>query len=411
MEIRIKIVDKIYSEEGKVQKSKPKSVLSDKSRSTKHSMQSSTSRSSARSHRIAEHKMRKLQLLKEISMAEAEENVIKNILDEDNGLKSADSQTDQNPVIGTIGEDNCKDNKSSDKLIYQESEKQSIKMNPYSPPFVPKLEPSQTEPLTSAELKPNIKAAQNQKPNSLNESMIKELIKLQDRQTELSTAIAHQQRINSLPVREPPMFSGDVMDYPIFIQAFETIIESEVEASRDRLFFLNKYTTGRANDVIKGFVAMNTGNGYKQAKKLLAQKFGDPYHVAESFKSRLRGWARICEGESSGIQEFSDFLIRCREAMKSMRYMSELNSTETLVQVSAKLPSYSSVEWCHYACDLRERTKDVVLFNDLADFVKLEAELATDPVFSPNALKRERNKESNSLLMSSRPEANQSKPK
>ena len=136
------------------------------------------------------------------------------------------------------------------------------------------------------------------------------------------------------------------MDYPAFIQAFETIIESKVEASRDRLFFLSKYTTGNANDVIKGFVAMNTGDSYEQAKKLLAQRFGDPYHVAESFKSRLHAWPRVRDGDSAGIQELSDFLIRCREAMKSMKYMGELNSTETLIQISAKLPSYCGVKWC-----------------------------------------------------------------
>lgn len=80
--------------------------------------------------------------------------------------------------------------------------------------------------------------------------------------------------------------------------------------------------------------------------------------------------------------------------MKSMKYMDELNSTETLIQVSAKLPSYSGVKWCRHACERRERTK-VVSFSDLVDFVKEEDELATDPVFSPNALMRERNKESN----------------
>jgi len=182
--------------------------------------------------------------------------------------------------------------------------------------------------------------------------------------------------------------------------------------------------------VIKGFVAMNTGDGYEQAKKLLAQRFGDPYHVAESFKSRLRAWPRVRDGDSAGIQELSDFLIRCREAMKSMQYMGELNSTETLIQISAKLPSYCGVKWCRYARDRREKTKDVVSFSDLVEFVKLEAELATDPVFSPNALKRERNKEScdtsttprdnrgrntrrfpsaNSLVTSTRPEANKNK--
>ena len=248
MDTRIKLVDTIYSEERKVEKSKPKSALSDESRTTKRSKQSNTSRASARSRRIEaaagkaklevekqfleqEHEMRKLQLLKEISVAEAEENAMKRILNEDNDDHKTDSHTNRKPPIDTVKEDDCKDNLSGDKFTYQEKGKQPIMMNPYSLPFLTKLDPSQVEPSTSAELQPNIKIRQSEETNSLNESTIKELIKLQERQTELSAAIANQQRINSLPVQEPPVFSGNVMEYPTFIQAFETIIESKVEAS------------------------------------------------------------------------------------------------------------------------------------------------------------------------------------
>ena len=239
MEMRTKLVDKIYSEEKKIEKPKPKSVLSGETRS-RSSKISNTSGLSARSRRIEaaarkakleverqfldqEREIRKLQLLKEISVAEAEENAMKRILNEDNDLETdghADKETqighvkvidskdktsgdndelkltdDQNQKspINTVEEDNHKDNKNDVKFTYQENGKQ-IKMSPYSPPFIPKLDPSQMEPSYSAEVKPNIKVenGQNQESSSLNESAIKELIKLQEKQTELSAAIAKQ---------------------------------------------------------------------------------------------------------------------------------------------------------------------------------------------------------------------------
>ena len=52
MEVRTKLIDKIYSEERKIEKSKPKSVLSNLSQTTKRSKQSNTSGASARSRRI-----------------------------------------------------------------------------------------------------------------------------------------------------------------------------------------------------------------------------------------------------------------------------------------------------------------------------------------------------------------------
>lgn len=53
-------------------------------------------------------------------------------------------------------------------------------------------------------------------------------------------------------------------------------------------------------------------------------------HVAEAYKSSLRSWPKINNGDCSGIQEFSDFLVRCEEAMKTMQSMGDLDSTETL---------------------------------------------------------------------------------
>lgn len=68
----------------------------------------------------------------------------------------------------------------------------------------------------------------------------------------------------------------------------------------------------------------------KRAQKLLDERFGNPVHVAEAYKSSLRSWPKINDGDCSGIQEFSDFLVRCEEAMKTMQSMGDLDSTETL---------------------------------------------------------------------------------
>ena len=60
------------------------------------------------------------------------------------------------------------------------------------------------------------------------------------------------------------------------MRAFETIIESRVSVDKERLYFLNKYTSGKANDVIKDFVTLKSNDSYKKAKRLLTQRFGDP---------------------------------------------------------------------------------------------------------------------------------------
>ena len=112
----------------------------------------------------------------------------------------------------------------------------------------------------------------------------------------------------------------------------------------------------------------------------------------ENYNSRLRCWTQIAEGDSAGIQDFADFLVCSEGAMQSMQYMEELNSPWILQEISSKLPLRSGSRWCREAHDVLRKTNRTVSFHDLVVFVKEEADLAKDPVFSPEALKRERNK-------------------
>ena len=57
--------------------------------------------------------------------------------------------------------------------------------------------------------------------------------------------------------------------------------------------------------------------------------------MAQAYKSRLRNWPQIKDGDSAALQEFSDFLFRCQEAVKITGSISELDSNENLVHFSA----------------------------------------------------------------------------
>lgn len=82
---------------------------------------------------------------------------------------------------------------------------------------------------------------------------------------------------SALPSQEPPSFSGNYFDYPTFVPAFDAMIDKKVDSEKDRLYFLSKYTTDKAPDVVKGFLTWNSDNAYEEARKLLAQRFGNPF--------------------------------------------------------------------------------------------------------------------------------------
>ena len=320
-----------------------------------------------------ENELKRVQLEKKYALAKAEESAFKEILDEEYELNTRTKQE--------IKPEDKEISPRQPRAATTRIEKQE--MNPDSPPFVPSAIPDEfgEQPANSM---------QNFEQSSSISFALNQLVSLQAQQTQLSSAIVNQQRSFHLPVKEPPTFSGDSFQYPAFVTAFDSIITANVPADKDKLFFLEKYTTGKANEVVKGFLATNSETAYGEARKLLDQRFGNPVVVAEDYKKKLRSWRQISDGDSKGLEEFSDFLVRCEEAMKTMKSMSELDSTQILQSISAKLPSYSGVKWCRSAHETHVKEKRLVRFTDFVKFVKQEAEVANDPIFSPDVLKRER---------------------
>ena len=70
--------------------------------------------------------------------------------------------------------------------------------------------------------------------------------------------------------------------------------------------------------------------------------------------THLRKWPQFSDGHSSDLVALSNFLIQCEEAMKSVNFLSDLDSTEFLKLVSSKLPSYSGVTWCSHAFEVKK---------------------------------------------------------
>ena len=260
-----------------------------------------------------ETELKRLQLKKQYALAKAEENAFKEVLDEQLEL---DSQVKEN-----VKTDNVDARHETNPQVTTGSVKQEMKTD--STPFIPISVSRDNNSSQKGKL-----ATPNLDQTSSINLALNQLVDLQVRQTELNSQLINQQRSFHLPVKEPPIFSGNPFKYPAFITAFDAIITANVSADKDRLFFLEKFTSG------KGFLAAGSDTAYKEARKLLDQRYGNPVIVAESFKSSLRNWRQINDGDSKELQDFSDFLIRCQEARKAMKSMTELDSSQVLLSLS-----------------------------------------------------------------------------
>ena len=57
-----------------------------------------------------------------------------------------------------------------------------------------------------------------------------------------------------LSSQEPPVFNGGYFDYRTFIAALDAMIDKKVDSEKDKLYFLSRYTTNKAQEVVKGFL-------------------------------------------------------------------------------------------------------------------------------------------------------------
>ena len=178
------------------------------------------------------------------------------------------------------------------------------------------------------------------------------------------------------------MFYGDTMEFPAFMTAFESWIESKVEDSCERLYFLGQDTSGKAKEVINGCLQRKSEGSYEEAKGLLKRQSGDPFKIADAHITKLSSWQPIRANDGSALQNFSIALDQAKSAMKGMSHMDDLNTAHVPRQLWEKLPRHLRSKWTERNNKTNSTKGRIADFEEFSQFVREQAELATDPVFS-----------------------------
>ena len=181
-------------------------------------------------------------------------------------------------------------------------------------------------------------------PLAVQDNTFQDIVEIQRKQTELCQIMVSQQARSLLPSSEPPVLYGDAMEFPAFMTAFASLIESKVEDSCERLYFLGQYTSGKAKEVINGCLQRKPEGSYKEAKGLKRQ-FGDPFKIANGHINKLSSWQPIRANDCSALQNFSIALDQAKSAMKGMSHMDDLNTAHVLRQLWEKLPRHLRSKW------------------------------------------------------------------
>ena len=218
---------------------------------------------------------------------------------------------------------------------------------------------------------------------------------MQDQLLEIARLLAENQSHSLLPLLEPGIFSRDLLQYPIWIKAFETLIESRAIKPNERLRFLGRYVTGNVKEVVDGFLLLDSEDAYQKAKEMLAKRFGDPYAVAAAYRQKMESWPKIPANDGAGLRRFSDFLVQCEKAMNKIGSLKVLNNDQENCKLVSKLPKWAIDRW---SCVVHQSKTERGTFPPFSEFVKFlsrEVDIVCDPVISSQSLKEDDNKKPN----------------
>jgi len=179
-----------------------------------------------------------------------------------------------------------------------------------------------------------------------------------------------------------PKFSGEPLEYHPFIRAFEENVEKTLCDDGARLARLTQLCTGEAARVIRCCSLLPSEQGYAKARRLLKERFGDNFIIAELWVDRLTEG-----GSRADLREYADELRTCYESLRALGAFDELRSQASLAAIVKKLPTYLQNRWRDVVYEIRRGEGRRPDLWDVVLFVERAADVAADPVYGQPGVK------------------------
>ena len=191
--------------------------------------------------------------------------------------------------------------------------------------------------------------------------------------------IVRYQATSRLPCHEPRVFDGDVADFRTFMLSFNRIIERVCDNDDDKYFYLLKYTKGEAHDLVNSCFSKNLTKSFERAKLTLENQYGNQYKLAQLILDKIMNWKPIRNENPAELKAFSSYLTSCYNMMDGMTSLNQLNSLRDIREIMMVLP-YELRKSFRSMGQKRISNGHNVVFKDIVDFVRREAETASIPV-------------------------------
>ena len=185
----------------------------------------------------------------------------------------------------------------------------------------------------------------------------------------------------TLPQPEVPVFTGDPIEYCEFVRAFENLVERKTSSPSTRLYYLLQYTSGPVQDLVRSCLTMPDDIGYNEARKLLAERYGQSYNIATAYVDRVINGPPIRAEDGPALQRFSILLTSCRNTLKEIGYLNRLENPDSLRKTVERLPYPLRLKWRELVDAISQKEKRDPNLKDISEFVEARSRVANHPIF------------------------------
>ena len=222
----------------------------------------------------------------------------------------------------------------------------------------------------------------------------------QYRDQQLQQLLGQHQQLSltlMLPHPEVQAFDGDPVNYNCnFIRSFENLIQSKTKSSSTKLYYLMQYTSGDVQELMRSCLSMQLDEGYREACRLLKERYGQSYKIASAYVTRVTNRPPIKHEDGQALQKFSILLTSCKNTLREVGYFNKIENPDSMQRVIERLPFPLRQRWRNVADDITNIKHREITFEDIASFVESKVKALNHPVFGTiNTERRNQGKTSN----------------
>ena len=168
------------------------------------------------------------------------------------------------------------------------------------------------------------------------------------------------------------------MDFHYFMAVFKEVVENKVTDPRGRQTRLIRFTKGEAKEIAKNCIQLLSELGFKTAKQLLTERFGDPHIITASYRKEIKQWPQIKAGDAGAYRRFQNFLVKC-ENIDHLQSWNVLNTPDIICMLLSKLLGSARDKGSRKVLTIQRRGNREP---EIIQLVNDETLIVTDPVYS-----------------------------